>query len=225
MSDNGDALMDKGYPHGRCTARSKQTGEQCKNAPSVGKTVCHIHGGKTPSGITAPQTIHGRYSKYLPARLAGKYLEAQNDPELLNLSGEIGLVEARIAELLEGVDRDAAGRVWAKIRTAFSDLELAIKSQDGAGTIANMTELDKLTRIGNRDYYAWEEITRLIEQRRKLVDSERKRRVDMQNMITADRAMLLVSAIVGVVRDNVSDRKVLTRISNEIGKLIAHDPA
>ena len=186
---------------------------------------CRLHGGASLNGFDLPQTKDGRYSKYLPARLAGKYLEAQNDPELLNLAGEIGLVEARIAELLEGVDRDAVGRVWAKIRATYDDLDLAMKTGDSGGTIACMAELGKLTRTGNRDYYAWEEIDKLIEQRRKLVDSERKRRVDMQNMITADRAMLLVSAIVGVIRDNVADRKVLTRISNEIGKLITVEPS
>ena len=206
-----------------CGAKTR-SGEPCKKwAMPNGR--CRLHGGLQPNGLASPNFKDGRYSKYLPARLAGKYLEAQNDPELLNLGGEIGLVEARIAELLEGVDRDAAGRVWAKIRATYDDLDLAMKTGDSGGTIACMAELGKLTRTGNRDYYAWEEIVKLIEQRRKLVDSERKRRVDMQNMITADRAMLLVSAIVGVIRDNVADRKVLTRISNEIGKLITVEPS
>ena len=206
-----------------CGAKTR-SGEPCKKwAMPNGR--CRLHGGLQPNGLASPNFKDGRYSKYLPARLAGKYLEAQNDPELLNLAGEIGLVEARIAELLEGVDRDAVGRVWAKIRATYDDLDLAMKTGDSNGTIACMVELGKLTRTGNRDYYAWEEIVKLIEQRRKLVDSERKRRVDMQNMITADRAMLLVSAIVGVIRDNVADRKVLTRISNEIGKLITVEPS
>jgi len=224
MTDNGkNPIVTSNPMKAICGAMTKK-GEPCERSPMPnGK--CWLHGGATPNGLASPNTTHGRYSKYLPARLAGKYLEAQNDPELLNLAGEIGLVEARIAELLEGVDRDAVGRVWAKIRATYDDLDLAMKTGDSNGTIACMVELGKLTRTGNRDYYAWEEIVKLIEQRRKLVDSERKRRVDMQNMITADRAMLLVSAIVGVIRDNVADRKVLTRISNEIGKLITVEPS
>jgi hypothetical protein len=32
----------------RCTAMSKQSGEQCKRRPSKGSTVCAMHGGKAP---------------------------------------------------------------------------------------------------------------------------------------------------------------------------------
>jgi hypothetical protein len=37
-------LMDSG----RCTSKSKQSGERCRNHPRPGSTVCHIHGGKSP---------------------------------------------------------------------------------------------------------------------------------------------------------------------------------
>lgn len=33
----------------RCSATSRQTGEQCKNAPIQGGTVCRFHGGGAPS--------------------------------------------------------------------------------------------------------------------------------------------------------------------------------
>ena len=38
-------------------------------------------------------------------------------------------------------------------------------------------------------------VTQLVEQRRKLVESESKRRVQMQDMITSEKAMLLTSAL------------------------------
>jgi hypothetical protein len=40
----GDVVGD-----GRCKARSRQSGEQCKNRVKLGALVCHIHGGKTPA--------------------------------------------------------------------------------------------------------------------------------------------------------------------------------
>jgi hypothetical protein len=43
----------------------------------------------------------------------------------------------------------------------------------------------------------------MVERRRKLVDSEGKRRVQMQQMITPDRAMLLVSALADTVMRHV----------------------
>jgi hypothetical protein len=54
-----------------CKALSKQSGQRCKNFASNGKTVCHIHGGrssgaKTPEGKqrSAKSNLkHGRYTE------------------------------------------------------------------------------------------------------------------------------------------------------------------
>ena len=40
-------------------------------------------------------------------------------------------------------------------------------------------------------------------------------------MITAENAMLLVAALVGVIREHVTDRGILNAISADIGKLTA----
>ena len=42
----------------RCSATSKQTGRRCRQIAVFGKSVCHWHGGKTPSG---PASVHFRY--------------------------------------------------------------------------------------------------------------------------------------------------------------------
>jgi hypothetical protein len=56
-----------------CGARTR-SGAPCKNA-TIGQTGrCRMHGGKSLGGIASPRYKHGRYSKYLIARLAGAYL-------------------------------------------------------------------------------------------------------------------------------------------------------
>jgi hypothetical protein len=40
-----------------CKAKSKQSGQQCKNFVTNGKSVCHIHGGKS----TGARTATGKY--------------------------------------------------------------------------------------------------------------------------------------------------------------------
>ena len=40
----------------QCTAKSKQSGEQCRRAASSGQVVCAIHGGKAPQAIKARDT-------------------------------------------------------------------------------------------------------------------------------------------------------------------------
>lgn len=49
----------------RCAARSKQSGEQCKNRPSPGKRVCRFHGGWSPGGPKGNKKAvrHGIYAR------------------------------------------------------------------------------------------------------------------------------------------------------------------
>lgn len=41
----------------RCTARSKQSGERCKRAPSPGLSVCVSHGAKTPAARAKAERV------------------------------------------------------------------------------------------------------------------------------------------------------------------------
>lgn len=52
----------------QCTATSKRTGQRCHKPAMIDRTVCQIHGGKTPRGVASPHFHHGRYSILLRAR-------------------------------------------------------------------------------------------------------------------------------------------------------------
>lgn len=176
----------------QCTAKSKQSGDRCKRHASPGHNVCHIHGGKTPSGMALPQTKHGRYSKHLPTRLGERYEAALSDPDLLALRDEIALTDAEVARILDSLDEEPP-----------EDLEERKHWQK--------------TIEANRD-----RTQSLIEQRRKLVETERKRLVDLQQMMTAEQAMTLLAAVESVVRKHVHDRNVLAAIGADIARLVAH---
>jgi hypothetical protein len=47
----------------------------------------------------------------------------------------------------------------------------------------------------------------------------------MQQMITTDRAMLLVAALVDAVRRHVDDRRVLDAIGREVERIVAVEGA
>lgn len=188
-----------------------------------GKAVCYHHGGATPNGYGLPQTTHARYSKYLPARLADKYLEAQTDTELLNLRDDIALIDTRTGELIKQIDTGESGRIWQAVRDVYQEFQAAYGVNDGARMAMCLSELDNLIKAGVRQYAVWSEIRGNIEQRRKLVESERKRLVEMQQMITSERAMLLMGAVVAIIKEQVSDRDIRARISADIGRLITVD--
>jgi len=56
--DDGCKLPD----HLRCTARSKQTGNRCRQHVRPGRRVCFYHGGASLRGIGHPNWKHGCYS-------------------------------------------------------------------------------------------------------------------------------------------------------------------
>ena len=67
---------------------------------------------------------------------------------------------------------------------------------------------------------AWPEIYEVIEQRRRLVESEHKRLVETKQMLSVESAMLMVSALTDIIKTHVTDRKLLAAITNDVSKLI-----
>ena len=59
-----------------------------------------------------------------------------------------------------------------------------------------------------------------MEQRRKLVESERRRLVDRQQVLTVERALVLIGAIAGIIKAHVKDRATLAAISADLERLV-----
>lgn len=185
--------------------------------------VCHMHGGKTPGGYGSPNLRHGRYSKYLPAQLAGQYQAAQADVNLLELRDEIALLDVRIGQVVSRLqDADSRG-AWERVGAIHAGILKADKTKDMVTLNALVSELGELSEGAGDEVNRWDEIGKLMEQRRKLVESERKRETDLQMNITSERAMLMIAALVDIVRQHVDDRGILAAISADVGKLITLD--
>ena len=206
----------------QCTAKAKSTGERCRRIAVNGYTVCQVHGAGSPNkGRPGGRPIvHGRYSKRLPERLAGKYEEAARDPELLALRDEIALIDARIGELLERIDTGESETAWFKLSRKYADMMEAKSKDDVIGFGASLREIGDIIKAGDHDYYIWHEIEAALEQRRKLTESERKRLVDMQQMITSERAVLLIARIADIIRTHVQDQRTRAIISTELRTLV-----
>lgn len=185
---------------------------------------CRMHGGRSLIGAASPQFKTGRYSKHLPARLSARYQEAQNDPQLLALRDEVALIDSRLAELLGRVDTGESAQRWKEAQEAFDELRKARTKGDAKEFAAAMDELERALLSGN-DYGLWAEIANAVNLRKQLVESERKRLVEMQQMITSERAMVLLTTVVDIIRSHVTDRNTLTAISAEFRKLAVVEPS
>lgn len=207
----------------RCGARLRGKDRNCQKWPIKGRDRCELHGGKTPRGFALPQTTHARHSKDLPTRLAATYHASRNDPDLLNLSDEIALTDAFIEDARRGLDHGESGRLFVQLKAAWDALTTAQRAKDPSAVSQAINDIGALIRHGVAAYAARGEAADLIERRRKLVESEARRRIQLQDSITSERAMLLIAALLDSVVRNVHDRDALAAIAADFGALTTRD--
>jgi hypothetical protein len=207
----------------QCTAKSKQSGQRCKRRVTRGREVCRMHGGKIPRGPALPQFRHGRYSKVLPLQMAAKYRDAAQDPELLSLHSEIALLDARMAELLGRVDTGESEAMWDALQQAWAVFRHARNRRDMRQMHLALDKLDVLMDRQHTDHAAWQEIGEAIEQRRKLVESEQRRLIALQAMLSQEQAMTLMGVLVDIVTTHVRDQPTLAQIVADLEAMLEHD--
>jgi hypothetical protein len=204
----------------KCQATSKRSQEPCKKDAMIGRHLCHMHGGKTPCGIAAPSWKDGRYSKYLPTRLIPRYQQARTDRDLGSLTHEIHLLDARIGELVEQLDTGESGGLWAGLVAQADTAEALQQGGDKVQVVAALLALLPLIRAGAAEQAKWAEIVALIDQRRKLIESERKRLVELQQILTLEEASSMIRMIGESIKRHVSDQAALAAISADIGRIM-----
>lgn len=180
---------------------------------------CRMHNGGAARGVAASRFLHGRYSSSIPARLAARYAEAEHDPRLLELRDEVALIDARLEDLLGRVDTGESGAIWQRLMAARMELLEAQRTNDRRGQLDNLRVILDLIGQGHADYRAWAEVGGILEQRRRLVESERRRLVEAGLMISAEQALALIGAVMQAVKEHVHDQEQLRAISRTIDAL------
>lgn len=204
----------------QCTAKSKQSGEQCKKSAIVGKNKCAIHGGKSRSGFGSSTFKHGRYSKALPAHLMANYTQALADPQLLSLNEEVALCDARVAELMGRLGTGESLVKWESLQAYHADLIKAMRAGDGPALKVAAQAIGEIAHSAATDVEAWREINATIEQRRKLVESELKHRIAMRETLTVEEVMTLIMAVTASLKKHVGDRAILAAIGVDMERIL-----
>jgi len=168
-----------------------------------------------------PSFKHGKYSTVLPRRMSAAYEASQNDEALLALTHEIHLLDARIADVLSRVDSGESGNIWRSLVAANVELNRARTANDNDRIVAAIRDIQGLIGRGSHDSAGWAEVERVIQQRRRLVESERKRAVELGTIMTSQQAMMAFSRLFQVIKANIHDRDVLQKITDVFYELDA----
>lgn len=209
----------------RCTAKSKQSGEQCKRMACAGFTVCAIHGGKSHAGGPGhPRATRGGfYSRLLPQGLRKTYDKVLADPESLNAVEEIALLKTRIGQLVSRLQTGETGSIWGDLQAAYSELSAVMRGPDPdpARFRECLNRLGEVISRGADVETCWEELYEAIDKKTGVAAREWRRQVDLKQVITAERALALITAIMHSVVRNVADLQARTKISQDVRALIA----
>lgn len=203
----------------QCTAKAKRTGERCRAAAIIGRTVCRVHGGMSPAGTDSPSFRHGRHSKHLPKAMADAYAASVADPDVLNLTAELALLDARLGDQLarlEHVDPHA-------LMEAVKECRFLLRAAEG--------EEEKVQRAADRlaeaaqtlidEHKAWRDARETLELRRKTVETEVRRRSQNAQMMTAEQMMVGIGYIKSAFDAIVTDPKLRRAFSDKLRVLFA----
>jgi hypothetical protein len=199
----------------RCTAKSKRSGERCQNVAVNGSDKCRMHGGIVKTrGAQNGNFRHGRYSDVLTQRVLPKYREALQDHDFLVQQEEIALVEGLLKEQLlnkrdgGSVSVPLVRQMRQKAKTYRDSMRKADRAQrmqklDEAGSYLDtaneaLEQLFGLLDSGLTETIANEQISKLINQKARIIESERRRMIENKQVMAMDEVIVLMSAVTDV---------------------------
>jgi len=205
----------------RCMGRSRKTGVRCQQKPQPGRHYCKWHGGNHPIREDHHLYKNGKYgTAAMPVKLAEKYAITRQDTEIVELREEIALVDAMLMETLEQLSNKEGTDAWNRLHDAVLSFRKARASTDAYAMNEAMTEIENIVLHGKAAYAARKDLQSWLETRRKLTDSEIRRRKDLGDMITRAQTLIMIDKIVDLVKTYVPDHKSRTHLSAALLQLV-----
>lgn len=204
---------------------NKKDGTPCggiamKDSPNG---MCRMHNGQALAGTSSPGFKTGRYSRYLPSQMATLFEQALANPDLLEMSEHIALLEARIQSILQASATGDPTPRWSDMAEIFADLETAILAGEQNLVIEQLERIHHLLDAGMRWDTTWEQVLPTMEQLRKVADTEVKRKKELHQMVPIERIIILMAAVGSAVKRNVSNPDEIVAVHRELAMLVGTD--
>lgn len=203
-------------PEGKRICEGKYpNGDPCAEVAEKELLYCklHLNSKKIAGGLYTA----ARYKPYLPERLAKLYEESLSRPDLLELENQIAVIDAKIMTTFEE-SKQYNLPSWEDVLTEVSRLR-----DPDLGEVAIMN-LERYAKDGADRDSKWQQAQGMMEQQRKLVETEVRRKKELNLMIPVDRVMMLMAEISNVIKRHVRDPIVLKQLRREMGALLNANP-
>ncbi len=183
-----------------------------------------MHGGKiSPMHGSNKGEIDG-VKTHLPKSLCKHFERAINDPELLSLTKDVARLEGFIEDRFEKM---AAGPLPAELWKSVEFYTKEIRARADSGDEKKAAEIPVLCRkleevVANGLGYekSETEALTLIQEKRKVAETEHKRLQMIGGLITVQEAMALMGQVVKILHMHVNEPRVLKAIATDVTKLV-----
>lgn len=181
-----------------CGSRMPKTPHhiRCSSRMVMANGRCRMHGGPTPSGVDSPHWRGKGRTKDLPTRLAEKVEAYINDPNHLSLSTEMALLDVRLVEVMGKLDLKESEPLWGRLLGTWNQLKEAVVAGEEEKVQELMDRMDEHFQDHSTEREVWKEARDIMEDRRRLTDTERKREEFLEANVSAKQ----MAAFLGVVR-------------------------
>lgn len=218
-----EALPGKPPADKQCSADSKRTGRRCGAWAVSGRDTCYHHGGTSPIGAGSPNYRDGSRSKYRAIFSGGAldhYEASREDPRYIELREEIALLDTLVIEELMAAKVGEGGALWEELSQAWERFRQADPHRDASTAGRGLRRVGEIIEEGASRHAARREAVDLVERKRRLSETERRRLVDEERMITETRVLAFVGALVAIVNQHVPERERRAAISADIARLM-----
>ena len=190
-----------------CGRKNKQTGYVCSQY-SLSNGACRQHGGKSLKGIEHPGFKHGATSRYTPrGNLVELYNEAYNRGSYTEGRDGIALTDGMINQVLSERE-EAAGQIFRQLKEEREGVRRANASGEPQKAAGHLNAIFVLIDRGVAADKQRSEVVRLLDHRRKLVDSETRRLEREKQTLTLEQVMMRDAIILEVLKETLNDREL-----------------
>jgi hypothetical protein len=167
------------------------------------------------------------WAQLLTKRRLAAFERALLDPELVSMRQELVKIDQRIAELEAAQDAgmpDHQG--WQDLEAGLNQAVFLLKDDppNAAGALAALERAQAVAAQGARDVATWEMIVLLLEQRRKIADTERKYEELYKLLIPAANLTLMFDDLHAAIEHVIQDRAIQLKLLGELRARLNGDP-
>lgn len=206
-----------------CGARTR-AGTPCQKPPMANGR-CRLHGGLTPAGISSPHYVHGKkIESSVKASLHERYHHSFSSilnefADKLVLDEEVALAKVRVREVVGHTKTGESKGFVLEANRQSRKISKALADSDSAALIEAANDLRALVRDGQRkERMVWDDVREWLDVQKKLVESERKRLLEAQEVESKALVRAVIGEIIFIVSEAVSEPDK-TRLIGKIREL------